>query len=369
MKFDTVIVGAGFAGCVIAERLASEKNEKVLIIEKKEHIGGHCYDYYDNNGVLIHKYGPHIFHTNSEKVWNYISKFTRFDIYYHRVLGVIDGQKVPIPFNLNTLHALYPESIASRIEQNLIDRFGFGGKIPILKLREENDNDLKKLADFIYEKVFLHYTQKQWGLKPEELGEEVTGRVPVFISRDNRYFQDRFQGMPSGGYARLFENMLDNPNIRIILNTDYKEIISDLEYNRLVYTGAIDYFFDYKFGELKYRTLDFETEHIADGFFQEVATVNYPNDFDFTRITDYKRLTSGNSKGTTIMKEYPRDAVIAEDPLYYPMFTDEWKALYSKYYHEAEKLKNVVFIGRLAEYRYYNMDAVIYSALEKVKTL
>lgn len=369
MKFNTVVVGAGFAGSVIAERLATEKGEKVLIIEKKNHIGGNCYDNFDDNGVLVHKYGPHIFHTQSKNAWDYVNRFSKFRVYHHRVLGVIDGQKTPIPFNINSLYQLFPESLARRIEVKLVEKFGMNKKVPILRLKKADDADLKLVADYVYEKIFAFYTEKQWGLKPEDLSEEVTGRVPVYISRDDRYFQDRYQGMPAHSYTRIFENILDHPNIKILLNTDYKEVIDDLEYDRLVYTGPIDYFFDYKFGKLKYRTLDFEWEHIPNGYFQEVGTVNYPNNYGFTRITDYKRLTGQNCPGTTTMKEFPREAVIGKDLLYYPMFTDEWKAKYSEYEKEARKLDNIIFLGRLAQYRYYNMDQAILASLEAFETI
>jgi len=369
MKFDAVIVGAGFAGAVIAECLATEQNKKVAIIDKAPHIGGHCYDMYDENGILIHKYGPHIFHTNYKPVWDYLNSFTDFSVYHHRVLGVIEGKKVPIPFNLDTLHTLFPTRTAQRIEDKLVEEFGFDKKVPILKLRQTTDKDLTDLAEYVYNNIFKFYTKKQWGLSPEDLSPEVTGRVPVYISHDDRYFQDTYQGLPTRGYTHIFGNMLSHPNITQILNTDYKDIIKSLSYDLFVYTGPIDYFFDYSYGPLKYRTLDFESIHYSTEWAQEVGTVNYPNNYNFTRITEYKHLTGQKADTTAVMREYPRNCETDVDEPYYPMFTEEWKTLYEKYKSEANKQKNTIFLGRLAEYKYYNMDAVIHAALKIYNTL
>ncbi|ADD01948.1 UDP-galactopyranose mutase [Thermoanaerobacter italicus Ab9] len=359
MKYDYVVVGAGIAGITFAENIARRLNKKVLIIEKRNHIGGNCYDEYNENGVLIHKYGPHIFHTNNKKVWDYLSQFTEWNIYYHRVLGSIDGKFVPIPFNLNTLHELLPESSANKLENHLIREFGYGSKVPVLELKHSTNKDLKFLADFIYEKVFLNYTTKQWGMRPEELDPEVTGRVPVYISCDNRYFQDRYQGIPKYGYTKMFEKMLDNKNIHLMLNTDYKEIIDEIKYDKMIYTGPIDYFFDYKHGKLPYRSLYFKFETYQLDQYQPVGTINYPNEYDFTRITEYKHMTGQNHEFTTIVKEYPKDCKSENDIPYYPIPQKENMEICNKYKNEAEKQKNILFVGRLAEYRYYNMDAVV----------
>jgi UDP-galactopyranose mutase len=359
MRYDYIVVGAGIAGITFAENIANRLNKKVLLIEKRNHIGGNCYDEYNEDGILIHKYGPHIFHTNNKKVWNHLSQFTEWNIYYHKVLGSIDGKFVPIPFNLNTLHELLPRSLADRIENHLIQEFGFGNKVPILKLRQSTNKDLKFLADFIYEKVFLNYTIKQWDMKPEELDSEVTSRVPVYISRDNRYFQDNYQGLPKYGYTKMFEKMIDNKNIHIMLNTDYKEIINEINYEKMIYTGPIDYFFDYKYGKLPYRSLDFKFETYQLAQYQPVGTINYPNDYDFTRITEFKHMTEQKSEFTTIVKEYPKSYNSEDDIPYYPIPKKENIEIYNKYKNEAEKEKNVIFVGRLAEYKYYNMDAVI----------
>lgn len=375
MNFDYIIIGAGFAGSVLAERIATQLNKKVLMIEKRNHIGGNAYDSYDSHGILIHNYGPHIFHTKVKKVWDYLSNFTEWYLYHHKVLGVIDGQKVPIPFNLNSINQLFPKNLAERLEKKLIENFGYNKKVPILKLREVEDTDLKFLADYIYEKVFLGYTTKQWGVTPEELDPSVTGRVPVYISRDDRYFQDPYQGMPKEGYTKLFERMLDHENIKILLNTDYKEV---LQFNfetgeaslfgqkfggKIIYTGPIDYFFDYKFGQLPYRSLNFVFEQFNQKQVQEVGTVNYPNDYNFTRITEFKYLTNQSSDKTTTVKEFSQEYIPGENIPYYPIKNENNLELYRQYKEEARKYDNLIFIGRLAEYQYYDMDMVVAKAL------
>ncbi len=364
MKFDSIIIGAGFSGSVVAERLASVSKENVLIIEKRSHIGGNAYDFYDKNGILVHKYGPHTFHTDSGKAWEYLSQFTGWHPYNLRILGEIDGRKIPIPFNLNSISALFPAAMAEKTEKKLIDYYGLENKVPILELRKTSDSDLKFLADFVYDRVFLNYTLKQWGFKPEELSPDVTGRVPVFISRDNRYFQDVYQAIPESGYARMFERMLSHPNIKILLNTDYKEVIPELKYDKLIITGEIDSYFNYQFGHLPYRTLDFEWNFLNIEYFQETGMVNYPNDYNFTRITEFKHLTGQISPVTTIMKEYPRLRRDENDIPYYPIPKNDFLEIYKKYENDSKKLKNIHFIGRLGRYSYINMDTAVLQALE-----
>lgn len=371
--FDYIIVGAGLAGSVMAERIANNLNKKVLIIEQRNNIGGNCFDFYDKNGILVHKYGPHIFHTNSKKVWRYLSQFTEWHNYEHKVLGYVDGKKVPIPFNLNTLHALLPGALANDLENKLIDEYGLGNKIPILDLKKSTDEDFKFIADFVYEKIFLNYTTKQWGMKPEELDSSVTERVPIYISRDNRYFQDRYQGVPKNGYHKMFERMLENLNINLILKTDHKELIkikegkiyfkNTLFKGLLIFTGCVDELFDDKFGKLPYRSLNFEFETYRQEFYQEVGTVNYPNDFNFTRITEFKHITSQDNQKTTISKEYPKVFDDERDIPYYPIPKKEYGRIYEKYRKTANNIKNLMLIGRLAEYKYLNMDAVVERAL------
>ena len=373
--FEYIIVGSGFAGSVIAERIANVLNKKVLIIEKRNHIGGNCYDYKDRNGIIVHKYGPHLFHTNYKEVFDYLSNFTDWDIYHHRVLAFIDGKKVPIPFNFNSIEQLFPNTLAKKLEKKLLNRYKYGSKIPILELKKEEDKDLRFLADFIYEKVFRNYTAKQWGMKPEEIDPEVTARVPVLIGRDDRYFNDKYQAIPKEGYTKIFERMLNHPNIKLMLNTDYKEVINiDFEdkkiyffeqefKGKLIFTGMIDELFGYKFGELPYRTLDLKFETVEKEYLQEVAVINYPNDYDFTRITEFKHIHPVESEKTTILKEYPKNYKKGDIP-YYPVFTKENRERYDKYKELAEEFDNLILVGRLADYRYYDMDDIVKKALE-----
>ena len=364
MKFDWLIIGAGYSACVLAERLATQLAQRVLIVEQRNHIGGNAYDYYNEHGILVHKYGPHIFHTKSEKVWDYLSQFTEWRYYYHHVLGVIEGKKVPIPFNLNTLYALFPPRYAEKLENQLLENFGFGVKVPILKLREMKIGDLDFLADYIYKNVFLNYTTKQWNLKPEELDRGVTGRVPVYISRDDRYFQDRYQAMPKLGYTEMFRKMLDHPNIKVLLNSDYREIINDVHFNRLICTGPIDTFFDYQHGELPYRSLRFEFESLDREWYQEVGTVNYPNEYDITRITEQKYLSGQTLSKTTLVKEFPQAYIPGKNDPYYPIPREENRDRLNLYLKEAEKLNGtVLFAGRLGDYKYYDMDQAVARAL------
>ncbi len=365
MKFDYLIVGAGFSGCILAERIATQLDKKVLIVEKRNHIAGNAYDYYDENGILVHKYGPHIFHTNSKKVWDYLSAFTEWRYYYHKVLAVVDGQKIPVPFNLNSLRILFPEKYAEKLEKMLIQEYGYGIKIPILKFLETSKGELKQLAKFIYEKIFYGYTLKQWELKPEELDPGVTARVPgIFISKDDRYFQDKYQGIPKSGYTEMFKRMINHPNIHLLLNTDYKDIIEDIKFDKLIFTGPIDYFFDYIYGTLPYRSLRFKFAKFDVNYFQEVAQINYPNDYSYTRITEFKHLTGQLSPHTVVAYEYPERYEVGLNEPYYPVPQEKNMEIYKRYINEAKKLNGIVyFVGRLADYKYYNMDQIVARAL------
>lgn len=371
---DYIIVGAGLAGCVLAERIANKLDKKVLIIEKRNHIGGNCFDYKDENNILIHKYGPHLFHTDNKEVVDYLSQFTSWEKYSHEVLAYIDGKKVPIPFNFNTLYEVFSESKAKILEQKLLEQFEVNSKIPILELKKSTDEDLAFLADFIYDKIFVNYTAKQWGMKPEDMDGAVTARVPLFIGRDNRYFNDTYQMIPTNGYTKMIENMLNHPNIKIMINTDFKEICSfeDEQFylfgskfdGKVIYTGQIDELFEYKFGDLPYRSVDMKFETVNCEYYQEKATVNYPNDYDFTRITEFKHIHPIKNDKTTILKEYPTEYKIGENTPYYPVFTGQNQIKYNNYLEYSKEFKNLVLVGRLAEYKYYDMDDIVERALE-----
>ncbi|MDD3420380.1 MAG: UDP-galactopyranose mutase [Candidatus Gastranaerophilales bacterium] len=363
-KKQNLVIGSGLAGATIANQLTTKLDEKVLVVDSKDHIAGNCYDYYDQNGICIQKYGSHIFHTNDDTVWEYLSNFCEWNTYQHKVIGVIDGIETPIPFNLNSIYDVFPKDLAKRLEEKLLEKFEYNKKVPILEFKKQNDEDLQLLADFVYEKVFLNYTIKQWGLKPENIDNSVTARVPVFISNDNRYFQDIHQGIPIGGYTAMISNMLKNPNIEVKLNTEFSDIKNSLEYDRLFFTGSIDEFFDYKFGILPYRSVYFEMEEHNQEFYQKNAVVNYPNDNDFTRISEYKYYLNDKSEKTVIAKEYSENFKLGKNDRYYPIPKDENTDLYNQYLKEATKLDNVYFLGRLGDYKYYNMDQVVKRALD-----
>lgn len=364
MNYDWIIVGAGYSGSIIAERIATQLDKNVLVVDRRDHIAGNAYDYYNEHGVLVHKYGPHIFHTNAARLWNYLSKFTEWRLYEHRVLAKIEGKKVPLPFNLNAIYQLFPPNYASKLEDLLLDEFGFGKKIPILKLKENQSGDLGFLADYIYDYVFKGYTAKQWGLSPEELNDSVTARVPVYVSRDNRYFQDTYQGIPRDGYTAMFENILDHPNIDVQLGVDGKEILNSVAHDRLVWTGPIDEYFDHQFGPLPYRSLRFKHITFDEFPYQEAAQVNYPNNYDFTRITEFRHLTGQREDKTTVAVEFSQDHEPGKTTPYYPVPKDEYKERYRQYAEEAKKIKDkVLFAGRLADYKYYDMDQVVARAL------
>ncbi len=359
--FDYLIVGAGFAGSVIAERLAHSAGKRVLVIDKRNHIGGNAYDHYNDAGILVHRYGPHIFHTNSQEIFEYLSRFTEWRPYQHRVLAHVDGQLLPIPINLTTINQLYGLNLNSFEMEEFLNK--------VAEKREplctSEDVVVNRVGRELYEKFFQNYTRKQWGIDPSELDAAVTARVPVRTNRDDRYFSDKFQAMPRFGYTRMFENMLDHPNIKIMLNTDFREIAKEMNFQEMIYTGPVDEFFDYRYGKLPYRSLEFKHETHDVEKYQPVAVVNFPNEHLYTRVTEFKYLTGQEHPKTSIVYEYPR----AEGDPYYPVPRPENAKLYSKYKALADSLSNVHFIGRLATYKYYNMDQVVGQALALFKKL
>src|SRR5690606_11363987 len=360
--FDYLIVGAGFAGSVLAERLASQENKKVLLIDKRDHIGGNAYDFYDDAGILIHKYGPHIFHTNSKEVFQYLSKFTSWRDYQHRVLASVDGLLVPIPINLNTINTLYGYNFNS---EQLIDYFESVAEHKSQLLTSE-DVVVNKVGRELYEKFFKGYTKKQWGVYPSELNASVTSRVPTRTNKDDRYFTDTYQAMPLHGYTKMFQRMLARPNIKVMLNTDYKEVMSLIPFKEIIYTGPIDEFFSYKFGKLPYRSLQFVFETHDKPVYQQTGTINFPNDGLHTRITEFKYLTGQQHNKTSIVYEFPK----AEGDPYYPIPQKANNDLYKRYETlAAETVPDVRFVGRLATYKYYNMDQVIAQSLGTFKKI
>jgi len=359
--FDYLIVGAGFAGSVLAERLATQANKKVLIIDKREHIAGNAYDYYNNDGILIHKYGPHIFHTNSKEVFEYLGQFTPWRPYEHKVLASVDGQQVPIPINLNTINQLYGLNLCSaQVEDFFAERAE-----QVQRVKTSEDVVVSKVGRELYEKFFRGYTRKMWDLDPSDLDASVTARVPTRTNRDDRYFTDTYQAMPLYGYTAMFQNMLSHKNIKVMLNTDYKEIIDIIPHKNLIFTGPVDEYFDYCYGKLPYRSLEFKFETIDKEYFQATGTVNYPNEQLYTRITDFKYLTGQVHPKTAVVYEFPK----AEGDPYYPVPRPENAELYKKYQQLAATMKNTYFVGRLATYKYYNMDQVVAQALTTFKKI
>jgi UDP-galactopyranose mutase len=354
--FDYMIVGAGFAGSVLAERLAAGSGKKVVLVDRRPHIGGNAYDHYDSDALLVHKYGPHIFHTNSKEVFDYLSRFTEWRQYQHRVRAMVDGQLVPIPINLDTINTLYGLSLNSQqLTQFFAERAERRESV-----KTSEDVIVGKVGRELYEKFFKFYTRKQWGLDPSELDAQVTARVPVRTNRDDRYFTDTYQSMPLHGYTKMFERMLAHPNVKILLNCDYREVKNVIPHRELVYTGPIDAYFDYRFGKLPYRSLEFRFETLNKALHQPVAVINYPNDYAYTRVTEFKHLTGQEHPKTSLVYEYP---VPDNGDPYYPIPQSQNAALYKKYEALADATPGVHFAGRLGTYRYYNMDQVVAQAL------
>jgi len=352
--YDYLIVGAGFAGSVLAERLARGSGQRVLLVDRRPHIGGNAYDHYDEAGILVHKYGPHIFHTNSKEIFDYLSRFTEWRQYQHKVLASVDGQLLPVPINLDTINRLYGLELNSfQMEEFLASRAEAKAEI-----KTSEDVVVSKIGRELYEKFFRGYTRKQWGLDPSELDAQVTARVPTRTNRDDRYFTDAYQAMPRRGFTNLFSRMLDHPNIQVLLNADYRDLKDIIPYRELIFTGPVDEFFEFRFGKLPYRCLEFKHETMHVPQYQPVAVVNYPNDYAFTRVTEFKHLTGQEHVWTSIVYEYPQ----AEGDPYYPIPRRENADIYEQYQELAEQ-SGVHFVGRLATYKYYNMDQVVAQAL------
>ena len=380
--YDAIVIGSGIAGAVAARILAEEQEKSVLVLEKKAHIGGNCYDEEDHYGVLIHRYGPHIFHTNDEGVYAWLSRFTDWHAFGHEVVAKVGEKLIPVPFNLNTLKDVYGEEKAAVLKKKLIETFGEGARVPILKLREQQDPEIQAIADYVYENIFLRYTMKQWGQKPEEIDPAVTGRVPVVISHDNRYFSDKYQGMPKDGYTSMFEKILDHPLIEVRIGVDAREVLEFSEETgkvllhgeefkgSVIYTGPVDELFGCRFGRLPYRSLHFDFEHLNIPDYQGHSVVNYTVSEDFTRITEFKHLTGQKTKGTTIVREYPFTYTGAEGEIpYYAIMNPENNKLYKRYAALTEQFSDFHLLGRLAEYKYYNIDAMAARAIGLARSL
>ncbi|WP_437774600.1 UDP-galactopyranose mutase [Sorangium sp. So ce1097] len=353
--FDYLIVGAGFAGSVLAERLASQMDRSVLLCDRRPHIGGNAYDCHDDAGVLIHKYGPHIFHTASPRIFRYLSQFTAWRPYEHRVLAHVDEKLVPFPINVDTVNALYGTSYSPAEVEAFFARVAE----PIKNVRTSEDAVVSRVGRELYERFFRNYTRKQWGLDPSELDAAVASRVPARTNHDARYFTDEFQAMPLRGFTRMFENMLDHRKIRIVLNTDYRDIMNEVNFREMIYTGPVDAFFDLRYGKLPYRSIDFKFETHDKEIFQPGAVINYPNEHAYTRVTEFKYLTGQKHPKTSVVYEFPT----SEGDPYYPVPRAENAEIYKKYKALADATPNVHFVGRLATYRYYNMDQVVGQAL------
>jgi len=353
--FDYLVVGAGFAGATMAERLAADGDKKVVICDRRPHIGGNAFDHYDEAGILVHKYGPHIFHTNSKDVFDFLSRFTEWRPYQHRVLACVDGQLLPVPINLTTVNRLYGTSFTSF----QLEEFFKSVAEPRAQIRTSEDVIISKVGRELYEKFFRNYTRKQWGLDPSELDAQVIARVPVRTNCDDRYFTDTYQAMPKHGYTRMFERMLTHPNIKILLNADYREVRDMIPHREVIFTGPIDEFFEYRYGRLPYRSLEFRFETRNTAVAQEGPVINYPNENAYTRITEFKYITGQEHTKTTLVYEYPQ----AEGDPYYPIPRPENQQLYRRYQALADQTPGVHFLGRLGTYKYYNMDQCVAQAL------
>ena len=373
-----IIIGAGLSGATAA-RLFAENGKKVTVIDKRLTVGGNAYDYNDKNGIRVQAYGPHIFHTNSKEAFDFLSRFTEWEKYEHKVLANVNGKLIPVPFNLNSLYAVETKEKADALRALLEKEVGYGKKVPILQLKKHEDPEVRKLADFVYKNIFYTYTTKQWGFRPEELGHEVMDRVPVLVSEDDRYFSDEYQYMPKDGFTEMVSNILRHPNITVKLGTDSKKLITLKDgtvylYGKpfdgvLVYTGCVDELFDYKYGVLPYRSLKFKFRTKKTQSFQPAAVVNYTTSARYTRISEFTKFACAPKDKTVIVKEYPKKFKGGKDIPYYPIPLEENREHYVKYKNEADKYGNVYLLGRLAEYKYINMDVAVLNAIKLVNEI
>lgn len=378
--YDYIVVGAGYAGAVCARKIAEELDKQVLVVDKRNHIAGNMYDFYNKDGILVHKYGPHISVMNEKRTFDFLGRFTEWVPYHHTVKADIDGIQVPLPFNLTAVDLLFGIEKAIHLKEILISTYGFGANIPILDLRMSAQDEIRELAEYIYEKVFVHYTMKMWGLSPNEVDPSVTARIPVRLSYDNRHFLHTYQVMPKHGFTRLFQKMLDHPNIAIRLNKNVMDLLQlDPETKtvfidgktykgKIIYTGALDELFQYQYGTLPYRSLEFEFQTYEKDYIQESTVLNWPDDRAQTRRTEMKRLTGQKIDGkTSVIVEYPgaynRTAKTFQEP-YYPIINEACSALYEKYRKQISEYEQIIPVGRLADYQYYNMEATILRALD-----
>lgn len=365
-NFDILIIGAGISGATLAERYAS-LGKKVVVVEKRDHIAGNCYDYYDENGILVSKYGAHLFHTNDQQVWDYVNQFSEWYPWEHKVIARVDDKTVPIPVNITTVNTLFDTNIETEEEMT---KWLDENRVVYNPPKNGEEAVLNRVGPVLYEKMFKHYTKKQWDKFPEELNASVLERIPVRTNYDDRYFSDKYQALPKGGYTQIFKNMLNHPNITVLLDTDYFDIKDNLQgYEKLFYTGPIDRFIEFKdkmVDKLEYRSINFVTEHLDQEYFQENSVVNYPGkEVDFTRIIEYKHFGNQKSDKTSIVKEYTVD----DGEPYYPVPNEKNQKVYDLYKREAEKLTDVYFVGRLANYKYFNMDQAFKNALELFESL
>lgn len=360
-----LVVGAGLTGCIIAHKIATQLNKKVKIIDKNDHVAGNLYDYKDENDILIHKYGTHIFHTNKAKTWDFISKFTHLYPYHHTLTARVDGVMIPLPFNLNSIYKLFSPQMAEAIEVKLINRFGYNKQVPILKLTETKDKDLQFLANYIYKSIYLGYISKKRNISIKEIDKEVISKISLFINKKDSFYQDKYQGIPHNGYTKMCEKMIKHKNIELKLKQPFKGIdCPDLkQFDKIIYTGGIDEFFEYKFGKLSYKNFKYKTHSYKMEYFQEHFQVNYPNEYDYISTTEYKHLLNQNTKNTTVVYTYPVKDNTQGIPSY-PDITEENNKIYTQYLEESKLLEKCIFAGRLAEFKYFSMDEAIENALE-----